>query len=400
MDFLDDDMRTLYEIGSQLLEEADAMKDDLVEWRRTFHQFPEVATEEYATAGRIENILGAVPGIEVVKGFGMPTCVVARIGCDMPGGAIGFKIEIDAVGVRETTGLPFSSFDERAAHVQGHDAHMATAIGAAKLLAAHASQLQRPAVFIFQPGDESRGGAKILTEAGVIDEFGIERMLCLHWIPSLPYGQIFTNKGGVTANSSKLHIGLTGPGGHGSTPHLTSDPLFLASQLQIELQSMMTREINYEDRSVLSFGRIESGDVYNVIPTETHLWGTVRSEGLKTIEFLRARIEEITKARARIAHVAATVEYMLNYAQTMNDAQTVSEIFKRCAPVFGSETIVPLRAPLLMGEDFSFYSALVPSCLMFLGTGMEYGLYHSRYDIPEHLLPFAAAWCAYLALEL
>jgi amidohydrolase len=338
--------------------------------------------------------------MEVFKGFGLPTCVIGRLGGDNPGGSLGFRAEIDAVEVREETGLPFSSYDNRVSHVQGHDAHMASLLGAAVLLSERRHMLKRPVLFIFQPAEEGKGGGRYLIEAGLVDEFKIEKMLCVHWIPHLPYGQIVTKRGGVTAFSSKIHIGLTGSGGHGSTPHLAADPMYLAAMIQVELQSILTREINPEKTAVLSFGRIEGADVHNVIAEEVHLWGTLRATDHQTHQFMKFRIEEMVKGLARLSHIAASVEYMLDYNQVINSEVLVSEIFKYGEALIGSDSMELLRSPLLVGEDFSFYSEQIPSCLMFLGTGMEYGLYHARYDIPENLLPFAAAWDAYLALFL
>lgn len=394
------DMNALLEIGVKLLSEAEGMTNDLVEWRRAFHQFPERGLEERMTASKIEDILSAMPGMEVIRGFGLPTCVIGRVGGEIGGGAVAFRAEIDAVEVREDTGLPFSSYDTGVSHVQGHDAHMATLLGVAALLADHRERLRHPVVFIFQPAEEGRGGAQCLLEAGLLTEFSIEKMLCMHWVPHLPYGRIFTNKGGVTAYSSKVHIGLVGQGGHGSTPYLSSDPLFLSAQIQVALQSMITREVDPTKSAVLSFGRIEAADIYNVIAEETHLWGTLRSENEELQRFLKFRVEELVKGLAHLSHIAASVEYMLDYGVVVNDDAIVSDVFKYGSALFGSDTMELLREPLLLGEDFSFYSERVPCCIMFLGTGMEYGLYHARYDIPENLLPFSAAWGAYLALVL
>jgi amidohydrolase len=393
-------LSTAANIGVKLLSGAEGMVDDLVEWRRAFHQFPELGLEEHMTASKIEGILSVMPGMEVFKGFGLPTCVIGRLGGELDGKSLACRTEIDAVEVREDTGLPFSSYDNRVSHVQGHDAHMASLLGAAALLSERRDILKHPVVFIFQPAEEGKGGAQHLIEAGLIDTFKIEKMFCVHWIPHLPYGQVITNKGGVTAHSSKIHIGLMGSGGHGSTPYLTSDPLYLAAKLQVELQGMITREVNPEKTVVLSFGRIEAADVYNVIAEETHLWGTLRSTDREAHSFMKSRIEEVAKGMSRISHIAASVEYMLDYNQVINNENLVSNIFKYGTALIGSEAMELLRSPLLVGEDFSFYSEQVPSCLMFLGTGMEYGLYHARYDIPENLLPFAAAWSAYLALFL
>ncbi|MDR0649021.1 MAG: amidohydrolase [Synergistaceae bacterium] len=388
------------DLGVKLLSEAEGMTEEIVEYRRRFHQFPELGLEEYMTSGKIESVLQSMPGMEVFKGFGLQTCVIGRLGGDLPGGALAFRAEIDAVEVREDTGLPFISYDNRVSHVQGHDAHMASLLGAARLLCEHRGLLTRPVVFIFQPAEEGKGGAKHLLDADLVGAFNIEKMLCVHWIPHLPYGQIITNRGGVTAFSSKIHIGLTGPGGHGPTPYLTSDPVYLSAEVQLALQGMITREVNPASTVVLSFGRMEAAEVYNVIAEEAHLWGTLRSTDQATHRILKARIEEIVKGLSRISHIAASVEYMLDYNQVVNNENLVSDVFKYGTALVGSDSMELLRSPLLLGEDFSFYSEQIPSCLMFLGTGMEYGLYHARYDIPENLLPFASAWSAYLGLLL
>ena len=394
------DMKKAREIGEKLLAEAEGAAPELVEWRRSFHQFPELGLEEHMTSGRIETLLSAMPGVEVIKGFGLPTCVVGRIGDGLEGGALAIRVEIDAVEVGEDTGLPFSSYDELVSHVRGHDAHMASMLGTAMLLSAHKEEMTQPVVFIFQPADEGKGGAKSLLEAGILEQFDIKRMLCVHWIPYLPYGQLFTNKGGITAFTNKMHIGLSGEGGHGSTPHLTQDPLYTSALIQISLQSILAREVDPQKTAVLSFGRIEAAEAYNVIPEEVNLWGTLRTTDRETHRFLRRRLEEMTRSSARIGHIAASVEYTLDYNPVVNNDEIVSDIFKIGAALLGSEGICPLQAPILTGEDFCFFSERVPSCMMFIGTGMEYGLYHARYDIPENLLPFAAAWDAYLAIFL
>ncbi|MCL2684383.1 MAG: amidohydrolase, partial [Synergistaceae bacterium] len=300
------DMTKAREMGEKLLTEAERIAPDLVEWRRNFHQFPELGLDEHMTSSKIEALLSEMPGMEVVKGFGLPTCVIGKIGGDLPGGALAFRVEIDAVEVREDTGLPFSSYDERVSHVQGHDAHMASLLGTAMLLSDHRDSLTNPVVFIFQPADEGKGGAKSLLEAGILEQFNIRRMLCTHWIPYLTYGQIFTNKGGVTAFTNKLHMGLSGEGGHGSTPHLTHDPLYMSALIQIALQSILTREVDPQKTAVLSFGRIEAAEVYNVIAGEVDLWGTLRTTDREIHRFLRRRMEDVIRSAAHMGHIAAS----------------------------------------------------------------------------------------------
>ena len=387
-------------IGDKLLSETEGATRELVAWRRYFHQFPEAGLDEHLTSARIESILSSMPGMEVTKGFGIDTCVIGRIGGERGGGSLAFRTEMDAVEVREDTGLPFSSNADHLSHAQGHDAHMASLLGTAQLLSDHRDALERPVVFIFQPADEGKGGSRYLIEAGVREKYDIEKMLCIHWVPYLPYGQIFTNKGGVTAFTNKLHIGLAGQGGHGATPHLASDTLYLSALMQISLQSVLTREVDPQKTAVLSFGRIEAAEVYNVIAEEVDLWGTLRTTDRETHRFLRKRIEDVVRSMAHAAHVSASVEYTLDYGQVMNDEDLVSDIFSIGTVLAGNDGMCRLDSPLLMGEDFCYYAERIPSCMMFLGTGMEYGLYHARYDIPENLLPFASAWGAYLAMFL
>ncbi|MDR1508851.1 MAG: amidohydrolase [Synergistaceae bacterium] len=387
-------------IGAKMLSEAEGIAGDLVEWRRYFHQFPELGMEEHMTSSKIEGLLSSMPGMEVVKGFALSTCVVGRIGGSLPGGAVAFRAEMDAVEVREDTGLPFSSYDEGISHVQGHDAHMASLLGTAALLSDHRDSLKHPVVFIFQPADEGKGGSRYLLDAGLREKFGIEKMLCVHWVPYLPYGQVFTNKGGITAFTNKLHIGLSGQGGHGATPYLTADPLYLSALIQVTLQSVLIREVSPQKTAVLSFGRIEAAEVYNVIAKEVNMWGTLRTTDRDTNRFLKRRIEDVVRAMAHIAHISAAVEYTLDYGQVVNDGELVSDIFEAGTALIGSDGMCPLKEPLLVGEDFCYFAERIPSCMMFLGTGMEYGLYHARYDIPENLLPFASAWGAYLAMSL
>lgn len=389
------------ELGDALMTEADDLAGMMTDWRRELHQFPEIGMEEHMTASRIVNALSGVHGVEVWRGRGLPTSVIVRVGGGAPGKALGWRVEMDAVEVTEDTGLPFSSYNEGVSHVQGHDAHIAAALGAIRLTAERADELLRPVVYIFQPGEEGRGGARLMLDAGVLDDMDIGRMLCLHWMPTMAYGQLYVRSGAVSAMSSKVHIGITGEGGHGSTPHLTSDPVYLGAQVMTALQGVITREVSASRTAVLSFGRVEAGEAYNVIAGEMHLWGTLRTGDRETMDYLRGRIEEIVRGMARLAHLSVSVEYMLNYDQVINDAALTSEVERTTADVFGADVIETLREPLMTGEDFSFYAERIPCCLMFLGTGMEYGLYHARYDVPESLFPFAAAVqaCASLMLD-
>ncbi|MDD4159466.1 MAG: M20 family metallopeptidase [Synergistaceae bacterium] len=387
-------------LGAQLLTEAESISDEMQEWRRDFHQFPELAFEENITASKIIKVLESIEGMDVISGFAIPTSVIGILGKDMPGPAVLLRSCMDALAVEEETGLPFSSCMPGLMHACGHDAHMASLLGAAKILSLHRDKLKRKIIFLFQPAGEGKGGAKILVENRFLETFNIENAVALHWWSEIPYGELYLRRGVLTALSDRIHIDIRGTAGHAAEPHMTIDPITIASHTVIAIQTMLTREIDPRDPIVVSFGQIEAGFAYNVIPEQVNLWGTLRAFNPKIRDFVQGRIETIAPAIAKAFRGLASVEYTRNYSQVDNDSEMVNKVLHVGIPFFGEDGIKMLERPLLSGEDFSFFSSCVPSVFMLMGTGLEYGLHHPRYDIPENMLPFSAAWEAYMALTL
>ncbi len=398
--FVMDDKSELSSLGAQLLAEAEKISFEMQEWRRDFHQFPELAFEENITASKIVRVLESIDGIEVISGFAMPTCVVGVLGSDIPGPAILMRACMDALAVEEETGLPFTSCMPGVMHTCGHDAHMSSLLGAAKILSLHRDQLKKKVIFLFQPAGEGRGGARTLIENNFLENFNIGNCIALHWWSELSYGELFMRKGVLTALSDRIHIDIRGIAGHAAEPHMTVDPVTIAAHLIIAIQTMLTREIDPRDPVVVSFGQIEAGFAYNVIPDQANLWGTLRAFNPTTRDFVQGRIETIAPAIAKAFRGLASVEYTRNYGQVENDPGLVDKIIKIGVPFFGEDGINMLERPLLSGEDFSFLSSCVPSVFMLMGTGLEYGLHHPKYNIPESMLPFSAAWEAYMAMNL
>ena len=155
---------------------------------------------------------------------------------------------------------------------------------------------------------------------------------------------------------------------------------------------MLSREVDPREAVVVSFGQVESGTAYNVIPEQANLWGTLRAFNPKTRDFVQSRIETVAPAIAKALRGLASVEYTRNYAQIENNLDMLEDILRIGVPFFGEDGINMLERPLLSGEDFSFFTHNVPSVFMLLGTGLEYPLHHPRYDVPESMLPFSAAW--------
>ena len=386
--------------GPELLGAAEEISDQLIAWRREFHQFPELAFEENVTAARIVETLSSVEGVEVVKGFGCPTSVVGVIRGDLPGKALMIRAEMDALALDEETGVPFSSCIPGIMHAAGHDAHMASLLGAAKLIAERRNELQRPVALLFQPAEEGKGGARTLVQAGLMKRFNVGQVVAPLLWPKAPYGTFMTRPGVITALSDRIHVEIRGIGGHAALPHVTVDPILIGAHVVLAVQSLVSRELDPLESAVISFGQVEAGEAYNIIPETGHMWGTLRAFDTRVRDFLRERLEMLVPAIAASFRGSAVLDYTQNYPQTQNDSELTKAMLECAGSFFGTEQISVLERPLLSGEDFSFYSLEVPSCLMLIGTGEEVGLHHSRYQVPEEALSLVAAWEAFMGLSL
>lgn len=386
----------------QLRSDAEDAASETIAWRREFHQFPELAFEETVTASRIAAVLSEMPSLRVIRGFGAPTCVLGILREDIDAPALALRADIDALAIEEESGLPFASCFPGVMHACGHDAHIATLLGAARILSKRASFLQRPVIFLFQPAEEGKGGARRIVDAGFFSEFPIEAVLGLHFWPRLPFGQMVTRKGAITAFSDRVHITVNGMTAHAASPHFGVDPTVVAAHILLSLQNIISREKDPQSTAVISFGQIEAGEAYNIIPGSAHMWGTVRVHDLAVRDFIQKRIEEMAPLVASAHRATASVEYMRNYPSLVNDGTLTETVLEKAREFFSSAGggVAELERPLLAGEDFAFYSLAVPSCFMLIGTGGEHSLHNPGYDVPEDLLPLAAAWEAFLALTL
>lgn len=387
-------------LGAQLLAEAEDVSDRIVTWRREFHQFPELAFEENITASRVAQILESLPGMKVHRSFGVATAVVALLGEDLPGPALLLRCGMDALALDEETGLPFSSCIPGLMHACGHDAHMATLLGVATILSGRLHDLSRPVIFLFQPAEEGRAGAKALIGAGLFERFPIDLVLGIYFRPRLPFGVLALRPGTMTALSDRIHIEIQGTGGHAASPHRAIDTVTIGAHLLLAIQNVVSREVDPQETAVISFGQVEAGDAYNAIPKEVHLWGTLRAFDGEVRDLVKERLESLVPLIARAYRANAHVEYAKNYPSVENDPERTTELMERARLFFGDEAVEVMARPVLSGEDFAFYGGQAPSVFMFIGTGEAYDVNHPKNDVPEAVLPLAAAWQAFLALTM
>ncbi len=386
----------------ELRSAADELAGEIIAWRREFHQFPELAFEETVTSSRIAAALSEMPGVRVIRAFGAPTTVIGVLREDIEAPAITLRADIDALAIEEESGLPFASCFPGVMHACGHDAHTASLLGAAKILSQRAYLLKKPVIFLFQPAEEGKGGAKRIVDAGFFEKFSVEGVLGLHFWPQVPFGQMKTRKGPVTAFSDRIHITVNGITAHAASPHQGVDPTVIAAHILISIQNILSREKDPHSSAVVSFGQIEAGEAYNIIPGSAHMWGTARILDSHVRDFIQDRVEGMVPLIARAHRATATVEYTRNYPSLVNDEGLTDRVFRLGEEYFSAPEggVAEMARPLLAGEDFAFYSLSVPSCFMLIGTGGEMGLHNPHYDVPEELLPIASAWEAFLAISL
>ena len=390
----------LTSLGESLLKKSEEDTGLLVTLRRTLHQFPELAMDEHLTASKIAEALQGLPHVRIITGFAIETSVIAVIREDIERDAVLLRAAMDGEHIMEETGLDFASCDPNVCHSCGHDAEMTALVGTVRLLSHYASSLTKRVVILFEPACEARNGAKTLMENNFLEHFGITQAFAVNWSQEFPYGTLGIRDGVITALSDKIHIDVIGTAGHAAEPHMTVDPIMISSHILLAIQTMLSREIDPREVAIVSFGKIEAGSTYNIIPGVADMWGTIRTFNPDIRDIVQSRIEAIVPAIAKCYRGVASVEYTRNYPHVSNDKELVRQVIKKAIPFFGKDGIKWLDHPVLSGEDFSYISSAVPTVLMMLGTGKEYPLHHPRYDIPESMLTFAAAWGAYLLLNI
>ncbi|HUT19076.1 MAG TPA: M20 family metallopeptidase [Anaerolineae bacterium] len=387
-----------------MLDRAQAIAEQLVTWRRTIHQHPERSFREVQTARLVAEALQGM-GIDAQTGIGC-TGVVGRLGGGprgRDGPTIALRADMDALPIREETGLPFASQVPGVMHACGHDAHVACLLGAAALLAE--TPPQRGEVrFLFQPSEETvdqegKGGAARMVDDGAMH--GVEAIVGLHTWPEVPVGQVSLSPGPQMAAAGKFFVEIRGQGGHGAAPHQTVDPIVLAAQAILALQTVVSRRLDPIEAGVVTVGTIHGGTQDNIIPESVTLTGTLRGLSSDVYDQLVREVRH-TLGVVRALGGDLHVEFTTGYPVTTNNAQLTALVTQVARDLLGAEAAIPAR-PVMKGEDFSVLAAHVPGCYMRLGTGLpgEPPRRHHdpRFDIDERALPIGAAILAETALR-
>lgn len=375
---------------------AEADRDQLIALRRAIHAEPELGLDCPLTRDKIEAALADLPlSIRRSKGC---TGFVAVLEGARPGRTVLLRGDMDALPIVEATGLDFASREAGKMHACGHDSHSAMLASAARILCGRKSDIEGRILFMFQPGEEGHHGARVMIEEGLLGDPLPEAAFALHIWPTLPHGAVACRSGTMLASTDTLKARIVGKGGHAAMPHDALDPIPVAAEIILALQSQVARRTPVTDPIVLSITKIAAGSTHNVLPDTVELLGTLRTLSPAARQRGREAFERICGHVAAAHGCTAEVGIETGYPPTVNDPRAV-----RLVREIAGESFVELAASNMGGEDFSYVLEKIPGAMAFLGVAREgvdaatqAPLHNPGMTIDETVLPRGAALhCAF-----
>jgi amidohydrolase len=362
------------------------VSSDVIAWRRDLHQNPELGNREYRTAGIVAEHLRSL-GFDEVRTDVAHTGVVGVLRGGRPGPVVGLRADMDALPVTELADVPFASTvtteyngaEVGVMHACGHDVHTAALMGTASVLAEMREDLAGTVVFLFQPAEEGapsgeEGGAELMIAEGAVESPRPEAYFGLHTSP-FPTGLVGWRSGGIMASADEFTIVVTGKQTHGAAPEMGVDPIVVASQIVLALQTIPSRQVAATNPVVVSVGKIEGGVRFNIIPETVQLDGTIRTHDPAVQDDVHERIRRTAEGIAQSAGATAEVEIRRFYPITYNDPELTAVALSSLERVVGQQGLVQIP-PLMVAEDFSFFARQAPGFYFMLGVnapGVAYG---------------------------
>ncbi|WP_170509297.1 M20 aminoacylase family protein [Ruegeria arenilitoris] len=365
---------------------------DMAEWRQHLHTIPELEFDCHETAAFVAERLREFGVDELHEGIAQ-TGIVAIITGQGDGPTIGLRADMDALPIAEETGVDYASKTPGMMHACGHDGHTTMLLGAARYLAETRNFRGRVAL-LFQPAEEEGGGADIMVKEGVMDRFDIAQVYALHNAPGFAEGAFYTTPGPIMAAVDTFDIHIQGVGGHGAMPHETRDPVMAACGIAQAIQTIVSRNHYALDDLVISVTQIHTGTVNNVIPDTAYLNGTVRTFDPAVQQMVMTRLEEIVQGQAASYGVTATLDYVVGYPATVNDADKTGFAAEVAREVSGGDRVIAEAGREMGAEDFSYMLQERPGAYLFLGQGDGPGLHHPKYNFNDEIAPVGASFFA------
>jgi len=377
--------------------------DDLVAVRRDIHAHPELAFNEARTADIVARELAAY-GLEVHRGLAK-TGVVGMLRKGTSPRAIGLRADMDALPMQEKNEFAHRSQHPGQMHGCGHDGHTTMLLGAARYLAEHRNELDIDGTiyFIFQPAEESEGGAKVMIEDGLFTQFPMDQVFGLHNWPGIPAGEMTVMPGPVMAGTCSFEIAVHGHGCHAAMPNQGVDTLVVASQLVLALQTVVSRNLHPCESAVVSVTQIHGGEAWNVIPDDAVLRGTIRSFKPEVQTLLESSIERLCGGIADAFGAQIAVRFDQRYPPTVNSVDEAAVCRQAAIALLGEDRVRQNDLPSMGAEDFAYMLQVKPGCYVWLGNGPGTGgcsLHNPRYDFNDDILPIGINYWIKLANDL
>lgn len=378
-----------------ILQEAEEMKDWLVDIRRDFHMHPELSTQEFRTHDKIIEHLTAL-GI-AYESHVADTGVVGIIHGEKEGKTVALRGDIDALPIFEENEIPYKSLNEGAMHACGHDAHTTIVLGTAKYLQENRDQFSGTVKLFFQPAEEAVGGAKRMIEAGAMENPKVDAVFGLHVDTFIPAGEIGVRYGQMNASTDTVTLTIKGTNAHGAYPQNGVDSIVVASHVVQALQTIVSRNVDPRDSAVVTLGVIEGGTQSNIIAKEVTLTGTVRTLSKETRAMVLNRIEEILAQTTKAFGADYACELDPNgYIALVNTDEMVDIVKDSGVKILGEDKVSNVEQASLGGEDFSFFAEAAPSAFFRLGArneeqGIIHGGHTGKFNVDEACLPVGVA---------
>ena len=368
---------------------------DLEQTWRWFHQHAELSFKEYETTKEIRRILSSINGVALLD-LGLPTGVLAQIRGDQEGPVILLRADIDALPIREQTALGCPSLTEGTMHACGHDWHIVNLLQTAWLLSRKRKEIHGTILLLFQPAEESGGGAKRVVGTGLFTKYPVKRVFGLHIQPQLEAGTIAVCDGAISAAVDRFSITIHGTGCHGAHPEDGLDPIPAACQLAVSLENIVAHRIKASDQAVVSVTHLEAGTSWNIIPDTAVLEGTNRTFKPEVRSLIKRCFEEKCQALEAEGY---QVELDLKWGTPATDNDPVLTDLVRDEAHAEGLKVAELAGGEMSGEDFSFYQQLVPGSFFHVGVGGSYPLHSPHLEIDRNCLEQSARLLAQVAIR-